>query len=140
MWRANWQPRATYAGAVSKLRQAAAQNPDRAVPVPGTQWLNTLCWFGALNDRARDVLQYCDRAVNLQPDDVNIHDSRGLARALVGDTAGAVEDFWLVVERWTQSPPSNSDWLTRHREQWLVNLQAGTDPFDAATLEMLRSQ
>jgi regulator of sirC expression with transglutaminase-like and TPR domain len=35
----------------------------------------------------------CERAVALAPDDGQIRDSRGLARAMTGNIEGAIEDF-----------------------------------------------
>jgi hypothetical protein len=62
--------------------------------------------------------------------------SRGLARALTGDYAGAIEDFKLGVE-WLRNSallkPLVSEW-----QAWLTALEAGRNPFDSATLEALR--
>ncbi|WP_306558131.1 tetratricopeptide repeat protein [Nostoc sp. 'Peltigera malacea cyanobiont' DB3992] len=60
--------------------------------MPANSW-NTLCWGGSLQKQAADVLPACDKAVALAPEDSRIRDSRGLARALTGDTQGAIEDF-----------------------------------------------
>ena len=59
-------------------------------------------------------------------------DSRGLARALTGDYAGAIEDFEYYVEH------SGNDTSVAKREAWIAELEAGRNPFDDETLETLR--
>ena len=122
--------------AENKFRQAQSRNPDRAYALPTALALNTLCWHGALWGEADRVLPYCEQAVSLASDDSDLYDSRGLARALTGDTQGAIEDFALVVERWT-ADYRNEDWIAL-RAGWQAMLEAGEDPFDEATLEALR--
>jgi hypothetical protein len=78
----------------------------------------------------------CERAVALAPGNAPIADSRGLARALTGDYAGAAEDL-----------RSYAEWLEKHggtkrdikmREFWISELEAGRNPFDEAALAELR--
>jgi tetratricopeptide (TPR) repeat protein len=52
--------------------------------------LGILCWAGALNGQAAQVLYLCDQAVTLSKDDPWIRNSRGLARALTGNPQGAI--------------------------------------------------
>jgi hypothetical protein len=54
---------------------------------------DAVCWSGATGGFAREVLPACDHAVKLAPNNGNYHDSCGLARAVSGDTAGAIQDF-----------------------------------------------
>ena len=98
--------------------------------------LNTLCWYGSLWGGARQVLGACDRAVELDPQNGDIHDSRGLARALSGDTAGAIEDFKQFVA-WSQGK-RDYDASRTERQRWLGALEAGQNPFDDATIAALR--
>ena len=72
-------------------------------------------------------------------------DSRGISRALVGDTTGAIEDFEAYID-WVQKQPQYGDtkviqqWQRSiaQRQQWIAALQAGRNPFDADTLKALR--
>ena len=122
--------------AAAKFRQAAGLNPDRGYAIPTTNLLSDVCWAGALSGRPSQVLSFCDQAVSTGPDDVYAHDGRGVARALAGNTRGAVEDFTFVIDHWNTlqlSSPTGAD----TRAAWIKALQAGKNPFDAATLESL---
>ena len=70
----------------------------------------------------------------LEPDNGNYPDSRGLARALTGDRAGAIEAFRFYVDQ--ERDPVR----VAQRQAWIAALEAGQNPFDAATLWALRSQ
>jgi WD40 repeat protein/class 3 adenylate cyclase len=97
-------------------------------------FLNNLCWRGSIQGHSTRVLEYCEKAVSLSPGDANIRDSRGLARALTGNTSGAIEDFQFFVD--------NDDRveLTRQRQQWIVDLKAGRNPFTPELLEELMGE
>lgn len=97
----------------------------------GAQSWNVLCWYGSLWGEAEAVLDACERAVQLDPDNVEIRDSRGLARALVGDTQGAIEDFQAFVEA-TENEPRRFQ-----RQNWIEMLEAGENPFTPEVLRML---
>jgi hypothetical protein len=85
--------------------------------------LNTVCWFGSLRNFAQRVLSFCERAVQLDPGNNNIRDSRGVARALTGNVVGAIEDF-----RAYSGDASNSAASRNQRRGWADALQAGTPP------------
>ena len=114
---------------------AEAQNIDTDLNISASSW-NTLCWYGSLWGYASEVMDACENAVELAPDSAGIRDSRGLARALAGDYTGAIEDFEGYVE-WLKNS-GGSDREIRSREQWIVELEAGRNPFDEATLDELR--
>ena len=95
--------------------------------------LNVLCWDGALNNQASQVLPLCDRAVTLAPEDTDIEDSRGLARALTGDFAGAITDFQAFVDSSDQIEESKAK-----RRAWIEALKAGKNPFTPEVLEALK--
>ena len=80
----------------------------------------------------------CERAVELSPDDQKNYyrDSRGIARALTGNLAGASEDFRFYLE-WAPAHEQSEAQISK-RQHWLRELEAGRNPFDAATLEALR--
>jgi len=73
----------------------------------------------------------CEKAVAKEPEHGGILDSRGLARALTGDTAGAISDFQAYVD-WTK----NDEWKAK-RQQWIDELRAGKNPFTEEVLEGL---
>ena len=65
-------------------------------------------------------------------------DSRGLARALLGDYEGAIEDFEALID-WAEV----QDWDPRYaikRRSWIKDLENGINPFDEATLEELKRE
>lgn len=97
------------------------------------------CWTAALDGLAREVLSECDRAVQLTPEDDagRYRDGRGLARALAGDAAGAIEDLAAAVE-WAQAQAVDER-VVATRRAWIASLQAGRSPFDAASLAALRA-
>ena len=114
--------------AIAAIEEARTLDPT--VEIPASTW-NTLCRRGSLAGYAADVLDACEQAVALAPEDGGIRESRGLARALTGDVAGAIEDFQFYVDR------LGDEETRRQRQDWIRALQAGRNPFDAATLEAL---
>ncbi|MBM3235373.1 hypothetical protein FJZ31_03630 [Candidatus Poribacteria bacterium] len=58
----------------------------------------------------------CERAVTLEPENGDYRASRGLAQALTGDYAGAVEDFQFYVE-WGQDKLPKE--LLSNRQDWI---------------------
>jgi acetyl esterase/lipase len=108
-----------------------AQDRDARLTITGADW-NQLCWNGSLWEHAAEVMAACERAVALAPDNGGIRDSRGLARALTGDIAGAIEDFEAFVSS------GNSDGLRAQRLDWIDALRAGEDPFTPELLSSLR--
>ena len=74
----------------------------------------------------------CEQGVALEPEDGEYRRSRGLARALTGDTGGAIEDFEAYV-KWPES-----DWGRKQVQGWIDALRAGEDPFTEEVLKELR--
>ena len=109
---------------------------DPTLQISADSW-NILGWYGSLWGYAVDVMYTCERAVELEPENGFYYDSRGLARALTGDYEGAIEDFQFYVE-WGQNKQPEE--LLRKRQDWVRQLKAGRNPFDAATLEALRNE
>ncbi|MHC5859455.1 MAG: ribosome assembly protein 4, partial [Nostoc sp.] len=105
---------------------------DPKVEIPTSYW-NTICWDGSLQKQAADVLPACEKAVALAPEDGNNRDSRGLARALTGDTQGAITDFEAYIAQ-TQHKDSKAQ-----RQRWVKDLQAGKNPFTEAELKKLQN-
>ena len=103
--------------------------------VPNNDW-NEVCWSGALDGQALAVMRACDRVVERAGDDDRheFRDSRGLARALTGNTQGAIEDFEFFVQH-TDNAERKSQ-----RQAWVTALKAGTNPFTPEVLQSLRGQ
>ncbi|MGH8605457.1 MAG: hypothetical protein ACREXR_22505, partial [Gammaproteobacteria bacterium] len=104
--------------------------------VPNNDW-NGVCWDGALDGQALVVMRACDRAVEHAGNDDPIQafrDSRGLARALTGNTQGAIEDFEFLI-RHTDNAEQKSQ-----RQEWVGALKAGQNPFTPEVLQSLRGQ
>jgi hypothetical protein len=112
-----------------------AENIEPDLNIYAEDW-NKLCWYGSLWGDAGDALVACDRAVELAPEDALIKDSRGLARALSGDYAGAIEDFTEYVE-WLQKNRGD-EYEINLRQIWISELEAGQNPFDEEMLLELR--
>jgi tetratricopeptide (TPR) repeat protein len=92
---------------------------------------NTACWYGSLWGYADQVIDACDRAVELDPNNIEVLDSRGLARALSGNIEGAIADFSTFVE-------TTDDANRRYtRQNWIEMLKAGENPFTPEILRML---
>jgi hypothetical protein len=116
-----------------ELNESVALAPDA---VTAGSW-NSLCWSGALYGYAAQVLDACETAVRMAPESGGIRDSRGLAYALTGNIAGAIEDFEFFIT-WSEETGRgrNIDW----RKEWVAALKANQNPFDAAMLEQLRNE
>ncbi|MHC5916366.1 MAG: ribosome assembly protein 4, partial [Nostoc sp.] len=107
-----------------------AQKLDPKVEISAHSW-NTLCWQGSLRKQAHLVMFACDKAVNLQPDNSSFHDSRGLARALTGDTQGAIADFEAYIAQVDDKDTK------AQRRRWVKDLKAAKNPFTDAELGRL---
>ncbi|MEZ2303144.1 MAG: TIR domain-containing protein [Microcoleus sp.] len=99
-----------------------AKQFDATWKISPESW-NTLCLYGALHKGAKTVISACDTAVALAPGNVEVRDSRGLARALTGDTAGAIADFqaYIKVTDWAEGK--------KQRQGWIDQLKKGENPF-----------
>jgi WD40 repeat protein len=116
--------------AIAAYRRAQELDSTQISP---DSW-NALCWWGSLFGHASEVMFACQKAVELAPANGGIRDSRGLARALTGDSPGAIKDFKAYLD-W--------DWdRTRKlkRERWIQVLRTGGNPFSKRALEELRRE
>ena len=121
--------------AIEKFQDSQTLLPDLD-PSPDSAYgpWNALCWEGALAGYAAKVMFACQQAVGLAPDQGGIIDSRGLARALTGDTQGAIADFQAFVE-WTSSEEQKAQ-----RQGWIEALERGENPFTPEVLEALQNE
>ncbi len=104
---------------------------DFNVKISALDW-DTLCWDTSLYGHATKVMEYCEKAVELAPENWNIRYSRGLARALTNNIQGAIEDFQFVVENSTDKE------YVKQTQGWLDALQKGENPFTEEVLEGMR--
>jgi regulator of sirC expression with transglutaminase-like and TPR domain len=74
----------------------------------------------------------CDQAVQLNPAGIWAHHSRGLAWALAGDAAGAIEELEFFI-----AGMSNES-VRAQRQQWVDALRRGENPFTEELLQSLR--
>jgi hypothetical protein len=104
---------------------------DGAAASLASTWV-TVCRWGALWNRADAVLEHCDRAVASSDGHPVARDSRGIARALAGDTDGAIEDLDAFAE-WTLDEDNQLE-----RLDWIEQLENGEQPFTDEVLTTLR--
>jgi hypothetical protein len=118
--------------ALADYTKATELDPDKA------EYWDSLCWLSNLSGRAASGMYACERAVELASADGQIRDSRGLARALVGDYDGAIEDFKFYIE-WSKENDQYEQYGSK-REVWVTELEAGQNPFNEITLEELGNE
>lgn len=119
-------------GRIEQVLDLLSQFEQLQAPIMDADILNDVCWNGSLWGYASQVLDICEQAVRLEPDNADIRDSRGLARALTGDFEGAILDFQYFVEH-----SSDSDAVAK-RKQWILELQKGNNPFTPEVLDSLK--
>ena len=90
--------------------------------------LDDLCWQGTQYGFANYVMDTCEKAVELAPDNVGIRDSRGYARGVTGNIQGAIEDFEFVVKE-ANKQGWGSDFIIE-RKGWLAQLHESENPFE----------
>ncbi|NJM74339.1 MAG: hypothetical protein HC862_32210 [Scytonema sp. RU_4_4] len=110
-----------------------AQKLDPKVEIDTSSW-ESLCWYGSLHRHAADVMFACEKAVQLAPNNVSTRARRGLARALTGNTQGAIEDFEAYIAQ-----TDDKKWKSRF-QGWVKDLRALKNPFTDAELKKLLQQ
>jgi hypothetical protein len=77
----------------------------------------------------------CENAVKLASpkDKSGYQDSRGVAKALTGDTSGAIADFEVFI-----ADPSKDKTYKIQRQKWIEALKKGENPFTDEVLEKLK--
>ncbi|MBE9039734.1 trypsin-like peptidase domain-containing protein [Oscillatoriales cyanobacterium LEGE 11467] len=111
---------------------AEAQQLDPTLEIFAGSW-STLCWNGSLYGFAAEVMNACENAVAPDPKHGGRRDSRGLARALTGNTEGAIEDFQAFLN-WKRGTAKFK------RQQWIDALRRGENPFTEEVLKELRDE
>ena len=97
---------------------------------------NALCWYGALGGQPARVLDACEKAVHtaMAEERPMYQDSRGFARALTGNSQGAIEDFGFVINN------TGDEDIKKQRQAWVQALRAGHNPFTKEELAKLQDQ
>ncbi len=123
--------------AISAYAEAQKLAPKLEISV--SSWAD-LCLFGSLHGYAGEVMSACDKAVALDPLPGRYRSRRGLARALAGDSEGAIEDFQAYID-WTNNsedfPKEALEKPRLKRQRWLDALRAGENPFTPEEIEKL---
>lgn len=94
---------------------------------------NDVCWWGALDGFAAVVMPACEHAVSLAPGLPWVRDSRGIARGLLGNAQGAMEDLEAFIA--AGGTPGNAEALNVRREL-VEGLKAGVDPAELFGAEL----
>jgi hypothetical protein len=107
---------------------------ERAPVGFGADTWNNVCWYASLYGHAERAMAACEATV--APDTTNLarRDSRAVARALIGDTEGAIADFTYIVDRAAEGA------FLDMRAGWLDVLKAGGNPFTEEELRRLRGE
>jgi hypothetical protein len=115
------------------------ERADRMVSSDGTpaSVLAEVCQRGVVLGYASDVLGACDRAVSMEAGQTpRWRSDRGIARAITGDTDGAIKDFEFFIEQVEERYRQAADM----RREWINSLRDGENPFTDAFFEKLRSR
>jgi tetratricopeptide (TPR) repeat protein len=99
-----------------------AKQFDATWKIPPESW-QRLCEYGVRHGKAKTVISACDTAVELAPGNADVQDSRGVARALTGDTAGAIADFQAAIKG------TDLAQIKKQRQGWIDKLKKGEKPF-----------
>jgi WD40 repeat protein len=121
------------AGDRSRARVRFGEAARTAVESKSAARADVVCLSGGTWGFADSILSACDLAVASDPDNARYRDSRGIARALLHDNRGAIEDFTVYIG-------AGAPATIPERRRWIEMLQAGKNPVDDATLKRLRSE
>jgi hypothetical protein len=90
--------------------------------------LNEIAWELGMQGLGDLSLEAVTAALKHVPNTSNYRDTRGVARALIGDKKGAIEDFQFFID--SQQKDNNAQAIEQ-RKQWITELTAGRTPFTA---------
>ncbi|WP_013325788.1 eIF2A-related protein [Gloeothece verrucosa] len=111
-----------------------AQNTYQELQISADSW-NVLCWRGSKYGYAAQVMYACENTLEKANSELKNYyrDSRGFARLLIGDKAGAVEDFQAFVawwddikSQWTdEQDKKRKQRMSQRRQRWVKEIKAG---------------
>jgi WD40 repeat protein len=93
------------------------------------------CIIGSLDGFASTVMPICEMLVSLNPDDLSMRLPRGIARAQLGDYAGAIEDLRAHIQS-IQETGREGLWGSQVYG-WVDALSAGRNPFVSLTFDKI---
>ncbi len=108
----------------------AAQTIDASLDISADTW-KEICWFGSLRGEPEAVMPACEQAVTLEPEDAGHRGNLGLAKALTGETEGAIQEFQAFIEL------NNNAGANRLVQGYIDTLRAGDNPFTEAEIQRL---
>jgi tetratricopeptide (TPR) repeat protein len=118
---------------VADFAQVLKVDPAQNIAISG------LCWGYVLAQKPEEALPHCDEAIKHDKSGIS-NDSRAIAYAQLGRYPEAIADFRIYLDALNQ--PDSSLNYQRYRgplvEQWITQLEAGQNPFDATLLARLR--
>jgi WD40 repeat protein len=126
---------AAAAGDLESARQFYAQAAEWLIGAPYPGIGNNVCWFGSLYGFVDMVMPVCEQTVEQAPAQGNFYDTRGVARMLAGDLAGALGDIRFFTA-WAEGRAGYEPYLER-RLRWITELTAGANPIDEQTIQEL---
>jgi WD40 repeat protein len=118
------------------LRRAVAAAADQGLAIN-----ETLCRAGGMLGLGELVRPACDTAVALCGSGWlcgQMRGHRGVARALAADLSGAAQDLQADADELRKLNSEAFSRQIQRRQEWIRRLNAGENPFDAATLHDLR--
>jgi hypothetical protein len=123
-----------------------AQTIDTGLEIDPDVW-DLLCWVGVLHNQAIEILFASEKATHSDPDNPVYRDTRGLVRALTGDTQGAIEDFESVDKKVGESSSVFGSAFkivgfedVERRQKWLEALRLGQNPITPEILKAMRKE
>jgi hypothetical protein len=81
-----------------------------------------------------EVLEACKEAVRLDPEGEDVHDSRGVERALTNDFRGAIDDFQFFIDH------TRLNDRKLQRQRWVEALGKGQNPLTPEEMKTLVHQ
>ncbi|MBT9315109.1 NACHT and WD repeat domain-containing protein [Leptothoe spongobia] len=111
-----------------------AQKLDSEIDISTDKW-SRLFWNSLLGKEVEVSLRTCEAVLQYQPENGDYLSMCGIARALNGDLAGAIEDFQAYIN-WNDSSPRRK----RQHQEWIYSLQAGETIFTEDFLQELRKE
>ena len=139
---------AAQGGDIDRARQLYNIATEWVVQTSDDRESRSICHFGYINGFAEEVFPACEHTVEYNPTYGPRYSDRGVARALTGDIVGAIADFEFYLQWLDDFRAANDiffsdalyETMRGPRADWMSALQAGRNPFDAATLAGLREE
>jgi tetratricopeptide (TPR) repeat protein len=103
---------------------------DLAISIDPSTWQpwSERCWIGAvMADRLPDSLTDCNRSIELQPNDPNTYNSRGLVHFRLGHYREAIADYDRAI---AGDPSVASSWMMRGLSKRAANLEGAQSEID----------